>query len=242
MRPSARAAPRRPDPKRTARDLLAALRLWARRASGAERALIADYLRAHPVRKLHLGCGPHVIPGWLNADHRPLDGRVLRLDARREFPFDDGTFDYVYSEHMISYLTFAEGSWMLGECRRVLKPRGRLRIAAPTLQFLVDLYRPQKSELQERYIRWSIDTFVPTAPRPEDTFVINNFMSGLGGHRFIYDEKVLRGSLEAAGFVDITGHELQESGAEPLRGLEHEGRMPSGLLRLETMVLEGAKP
>jgi len=130
---------------------------------------------------------------------------------------------------------------MLSECHRILKPGGRIRIATPDLSFLIDLYAPYKSELQNDYIRWALDNFVPDVPAPLDTFVINNFVRDWG-HKFIYDQKVLRLSLENVGFLNIVKRNLNESGHEDLRELENESRMPNGFLALETIVLEAEKP
>ena len=62
------------------------------------------------------------------------------------------------------------------------------------------------------------------------------------GHRFLYDEPVLRRALEDAGFVGVTRHDLDESGEPALRGLANEKRLPEGFLRLETITLEATKP
>jgi hypothetical protein len=58
---------------------------------------------------------------------------------------------------------------------------------------------------------------------------------------FIYDEKVLRFSLEPAGFVDIVRLPLNQSGEAAFRNLENERRSPEGFLKLESLTLEGTK-
>jgi predicted SAM-dependent methyltransferase len=58
------------------------------------------------------------------------EGTVF-LDATTPFPFDCGTFDYIYCEHMIEHISWQKGQTMLRECHRVLKPRGVMRIATP---------------------------------------------------------------------------------------------------------------
>ena len=62
------------------------------------------------------------------------------------------------------------------------------------------------------------------------------------GHQFIYNEKVMRYSLEKIGFTEITRCELNDSKDKELRGLENEDRMPPGFLKLESFVLEAIKP
>jgi predicted SAM-dependent methyltransferase len=129
---------------------------------------------------------------------------------------------------------------MLAECYRILNPGGKIRIATPDLLFLINLYKSNKSELQKRYIKWAIDFSVPNTTYYDDTFVINNFFADWG-HKFIYDDKVLRFALEKVGFTNITKCNLNESEDRELRGLENENRMPDGFLQLETIILEGTK-
>jgi predicted SAM-dependent methyltransferase len=205
------------------------------------RTIAARYLAAHPVRKLHIGCGSSLLSSWLNSDYLPRSDQVMALDATRKFPFPGGTFDRVYSEHMIEHVSFQSGLSMLIESQRVLKSGGRIRIVTPNLEFLIDLYKEDRSPLQTAYIKWATDAFVRGAPYVAPVFVINNFVRDWG-HLFIYDEKALRSSLERAGFVGVITCQLNESQDEYFRSLEHEERMPPGFLSLESMVLEGTKP
>jgi predicted SAM-dependent methyltransferase len=208
--------------------------------TGIDEKIIEDYFTNHKTKKLHIGCGRNILKGWLNSDYYPRLDQTIYLDATKPFPIKDDEFDYVFSEHMIEHITYPQGLQMLTECYRVLKPRGKLRIATPDLLFLIDLYRNEKSWLQTAYVKWATDNFIKTAPCYEDVFVINNFMRGFG-HKFIYNEKVLHYSLEKVGFSEITKCDLNDSEDEELRGLENESRMPGGFLRLESIVLEGTK-
>lgn len=191
--------------------------------------------------QLHLGCGDHVLKGWINSDCDPQSDDIFPLDATKLFPFIDNQFDYVFSEHMIEHMTFPQGLRMLNECHRVLKSGGKMRIATPDLRFLIDLYRDDKSELQNAYIKWATDTFIQGPRFYTDTFIINNFFKAWG-HKFIYDEGTLRNALGQAGFSHILRRDLNESADEELRGLENGNRLPDGFLKLETMVLEATKP
>src|SRR5690606_27546526 len=169
---------------------------------------------------------------------RSLD--VAFLDATRRFPFEDATFDFVYTEHMIEHLSYAQGLHLLAESYRVLRPGGRIRVATPNIRFLIDLYRAEPSELQRAYVTWATQTFNPTAPFPQATFVVNTFFRSWG-HAFIYDEPILRDALKRTGFREVICCSLGQSEAPALCNLELTDRLPSGFLELETMVLEGAK-
>lgn len=210
------------------------------KAFESDKKLIKQYLAQQRVRKLQLGCGPNILDGWLNSDYFSGLFHAINLDATGEYPFENETFDYIFSEHMIEHFSFAKGQIMLKECFRVLRDGGKLRISTPDLAFLVALYQGEKSDLQKEYIKWSIREWVADAPFSEDTFVINNFVRNWG-HTFIYDEKILRYSLESAGFKDIVRCRLNESRDELLCNLEHENRLPPGFLRMETLTLEATK-
>jgi predicted SAM-dependent methyltransferase len=212
----------------------------ARVLRGTDRKLLDNYLRGEGPHKLHLGCGDNVRPGWLNSDYNPQSDSVLHLDATTPFPLPDASLDYVFSEHMIEHLSYADGMRMLRECHRVLRPGGKVRISTPDLDFVVDLHRQDKSELQQSYIRWATEQFIEAAPYAGDTFVMNNFVRDWG-HLFIYDVKTLSRAMESAGFTDITKHQLNESEDLNLVALENDSRMPQGFLQLESFTLEGVK-
>jgi predicted SAM-dependent methyltransferase len=217
------------------------IRLLKRIACGTDNRIIKRYLSVNGVKKLQIGSGENFLEGWINSDIDPCSDNKIYLDASKSFPFEDSTFDYVFSEHMIEHITYQEGFNMLSECYRILIPGGKIRVATPDLQFLFELYKLNKSELQNEYIKWSVKkSNIPGVTAFADTFVINKFFSGWE-HKFIYDEKALRYTLLKIGFTGIKKCHLNESDDELLRGLENENRMPAGFLELETIVLEGTK-
>lgn len=214
------------------------LRLRRMRSRLSRRADIERYLASTSTRKLHLGCGPYPIDGWLNTDLQPVKRDVVFVDASRPLPFGDRAFDYVFSEHLIEHLEYLDGIRLLGECYRVLKPGGRLRISTPDLRFLLDLYATPRTEFQQRYLEWATTTFgLPCAPRPE-IFVINNFFHAWG-HRFIFDRDVLMSALTLAGFTNLTSYKPGHSNDPELMNLEQHGKsIPSEFNELESMIIE----
>jgi predicted SAM-dependent methyltransferase len=224
-----------------AKTLRGVMRQTARRITRFDTAITRQYFVEHKTRKLHLGCGNNLLSGWLNSDLEPSSRRAIRIDVTKRFPFADATFDYVFSEHMIEHIPYAKGMLMLRECFRVTKPGGRIRISTPDLTFLMQIRRREKSELQQAYIRWATEHFIPDAPVYDETFVINNFVRNWG-HAFIYDERVMRYSLAQAGFGNILRCDLRESDDPQLRQLENERRMPEGFVRLESFTLEASRP
>ena len=206
---------------------------------------IRDYLMKNRIRKLHIGAGPCVMEGWLNVDLYPVSDRVIYLDARQPFPIEDSVFDYVFSEHQIEHLTFKEGMSMLREINRILKPRGKVRIATPDLSRLVRLYTSTRTnEAGKKYQSWIMRKFLPEMRvyGNQKCFVLNNAFRNWG-HEFVYDRSTLRVAMKMCGFVNITDHTPGESDDELLQGLENHGKVigSEAMNLFETMVLEARR-
>lgn len=206
-----------------------ALRTAVRRLQ--RKRLIERYLAEHEERKLQLGSADEVLSGWLNTDlHGYGRSEVVYLDVRRPFPLPNGSFELVYSEHMIEHLTYAEGQHCLRECLRVLRPGGTIRVATPSLERLAALY--DGGAVSERYVRWAVDTLEPEIDAPLPGVVVNNFFRSWG-HCFVYDPETLRHALLEAGFVDVE--------EVPLGELErHLANIPE-FRELETFALEARR-
>lgn len=201
------------------------------------------YFRSHAIPKLYLGCGKHRLPGWLNTDYYPRGKAakdVMHLDASRRFPFDDGVFSHVYSEHMIEHLVLEHGIVMLMESFRVLRSGGRIRIGTPSFKFLVRLYEAPCEDIHKRYLDYETGKS-DYAPEFSRLIVVNKFVRAWG-HLFIYDEEFLATLMTQVGFVDIQLCQINESEDPVMRNLANVGRMPTGLLQLATFTLEGRKP
>lgn len=202
--------------------------------------------------KLQIGTGQFPTPGWLNTDIDPTLWRaskpegppVIFLDATRPFPFADATFHYVYLEHVIAQFSYDTASRMLAECRRVLRPGGRIRIAAPDLARLLELYqhRNDPSPDEVAYVRWVADTLLGDRRRATAPFVLNNHFRAWG-HQFLFDEETLRGLLTDVGFNDHRRYSVGESDAPELRGLETHGRAvgSDAMNAFGTMVVEAER-
>jgi SAM-dependent methyltransferase len=187
-----------------------------------------EYLRTAASRKLHLGCGPRLFPGWLNAD-LPSMRRLLTFDrsriainASRPLPFENGTFDRVYSEHMHEHLAYQDGLSLLKEVRRVLRPGGRVRLALPDLEFHISMI--QSAEAFQEYPEMFASSIEDTdglagAPLTKTTFL--NLLFRGSGHKYLYSRPELRSQLERAGFTAVTFVQPGQSEDPQFRDLEN---------------------
>lgn len=100
--------------------------------------------------KLNLGCGIHVVSGYINVDNQfdlvdlkraeglyvnakvEPGGKFVRSDVRT-LPFPENYADFILCHHMIEHLPMNDVTAALREWLRVLKPTGTLYIA--TLDF-----------------------------------------------------------------------------------------------------------
>lgn len=92
-------------------------------------------------RYLHLGCGDVILPApFENMDIRKYPGVQHQGEVYPLTKFSDGTFDMVYSSHVLEHFKRAETQDILNEWVRVLKPGGLLRISVPSLEKLIEIY------------------------------------------------------------------------------------------------------
>jgi predicted SAM-dependent methyltransferase len=215
----------------------------------SDRRKVKSYFHTYPVRKLQLGTGSNPVAEWLNTDllpdtYREHRNQIVFLDAAKPFPFDDMTFDYVFSEHQIEHISETDAHTMARECFRVLKPGGRVRVATPDLAVIIGLRHDTRGDLEQHYIEFMMTRFMPDVRSGNPSCHVINHMFRAHGHQFIYDEETLTEMLVHAGFVDVTRYPPGMSGDPALRGLEAHGRTvgDEDVNLLETMVLEASRP
>ena len=211
---------------------------FARRGRQLER-----YFRNNPVRKLQLGTSNSSIERWLNTDLLPTSNKVVYLDATRRFPFEDNTFDYVYSEHMIEHIEYDSALFMLRECFRVLKPGGKIRMSTPDLKVLVGLFSNEKTKPQEFYIDWMTRKFLPNVTSCKEVFLINNAFRAWG-HQFLYDRVTIEMTMKNVGFQNMRYYRPGVSDDDNLRGIESHGSVMGceEINQFEAFAVEGDVP
>jgi predicted SAM-dependent methyltransferase len=205
--------------------------------------IIQRYLESNSIRKLHLGCGPNELSGWLNTDLRSISPSVIYVDIMESLPFPDESLDYIYSEHLIEHIPFKSGLNHLKECLRGLKHGGTIRISTPDMQFLLDYYkRDAMSEVQTKYLKRVVGNNAQLDMQFCYPTILMNFFMHEWGHKFIYDEEVLRATLKFAGFCDICRCAVNESKKHELRGVERHGTSITDKFNiLQSMIFEASK-
>jgi predicted SAM-dependent methyltransferase len=160
--------------------------------------------------QLHVGCGPVVLPGWVNIDNLPYPGIDFLWDAARGIPFRNAR--YVFAEHFIEHLSYSQAREFIAMCRAMLRDDGILRMSTPNLDWVwLVSYHPQQ---------WT-----STAEALHDCFVTNRAFRGWG-HQFLYNFPTLSALLRNAGFAHVSAVTYGESATAALAGLEHHERYP----------------
>lgn len=159
---------------------------------------------------LNIGCGKVKLPGFVNIDLEP--GADVVCDVTRGLPYEDGTVDGIYSEHFIEHLSQKDIISFFRECRRVLKPGGRVRVATPDLDVIVRRYAEhdwRQPWLQKYGYDWI---------RNRAEYL--NIALRAWGHAWVVNEEELARLAALAGLEDPVRCMLNESQDEMFCGLE----------------------
>ena len=89
---------------------------------------------------LNRGCGSRHHPDWINIDIAPQGPEVIRHDLSRGIPLPDAACDVIYHAAVLEHMRRPDAAAFLIECYRVLKPGGIVRVGAPDLEKICQLY------------------------------------------------------------------------------------------------------
>ena len=171
---------------------------------------------------LNLGCGKRYVVSWTNVDFYSDDPAVIAHDLNTGLPFADGSFDFVYSSHVLEHFTRQKADTFLKECHRVLKPTGVLRVVVPDLELLTTKYLEALQKATENEPGWDAN-YEWTVLHLFDQMVRN--VSGGGMLEYISKEKLVNESF----VVQMWGGEARTT-IEALRSqrtARKDGKKPS---------------
>jgi predicted SAM-dependent methyltransferase len=168
--------------------------------------------------QLHLGSGPIALPGWINIDNLPYPGVDLVWDLARGIPFRGAK--YVFAEHFIEHLSFADAEQLVRNCRAALRDDGILRLSTPNLD-------------------WVWHTSYASGDALRDCFVINRAFHGWG-HQFLYNLPALTNLLHEAGFETIRSFGYGESDTPALTGVERHERYEDSPVLPHMVIVEAS--
>ncbi|MBL8023285.1 MAG: methyltransferase domain-containing protein [Elusimicrobia bacterium] len=129
--------------------------------------------------------------------------RFVHHDVHYGLPFENNSLENVYSSHFLEHLNSNDGLVLLKEIHRVLRPKGRVRICVPDLEYVFRLYHGGEKEQALSYF------FVPPHFGP------------LLHHKSMYDFEMLFSHLEKAGFSQIKQCRFQEGKTPDLAFLDN---------------------
>jgi predicted SAM-dependent methyltransferase len=158
--------------------------------------------------RVNVASGPFPLKGFINLDLNKCRPDVIAWDCRWNLPFSDESVAGIRVEHFLEHLeTREELPSFLGDCRRVLKPGGVLRIVVPDAERYLQAYCRED-------LSGFVDLAVPipfSEDLPTKLDVVNHVFHQWQEHRWAYDFETLAHRLRIAGFSRIERMSYQQS-------------------------------
>lgn len=137
--------------------------------------------------RLHLGCGPRYLEGWINVDRWAPDRRDLTADLSR-LPFRPGSVDEILASHVIEHLPRGGAFQAMAHWSSLLRPGGRIAVECPDLEEICRRFVAADEMQRQRW--WIYVLYGLQTHRGE--FHFNNYTAGS-----------LKALMEGAGLVVV---------------------------------------
>jgi len=145
--------------------------------------------------KLHLGCGPRHIPGFIHVDVQPAP-HVDIVGPVSCLPMDVESVSLIYASHVLEHFGRHEYREVLAEWYRVLKPGGVLRLAVPDFAACAAVY-------YERGLENGLSGLIG--------LIVGGQRNEHDFHKMMFDEDYLRRELMEIGFRDVRRWDWRET-------------------------------
>jgi predicted SAM-dependent methyltransferase len=185
-----------------------------------ERRKARDLAAQTPLR-LHLGSGAHRLTGWVNVDILGMSPD-LHWDLTRRLPFEEGSAEAVFLEHVLEHFPLDAVLSMLAESRRVLAPGGVIRAGVPDFGRYLESYAGDRAFIERER---------PGRPTP---LLAVAEVALSHGHRSVWDAETLELVLAESGFESVQRRSFGDSALDPAPD--------SPQRESETVYAEGRRP
>jgi len=151
---------------------------------------------------LHLGCGPHILDGFINIDKYYKHKEVLQYDMY-ELPFKENTVDTIYSSHALEHLPIRYANAALFNWHKVLRQDGNLFLAVPDLEEIMSILLDPTVDEHTKW-NWYVYTLFGYQVTPGLQCVYNDAESPIDQGQFHttgFTKKRLTFLLETTGFT-----------------------------------------
>jgi predicted SAM-dependent methyltransferase len=162
--------------------------------------------------RLHLGCGPRLLDGWINLDVAINPAIVSAKLPRGLKRFDGASAQFIYTSHFLEHLEYpGEATEFVSECYRILRPGGVLRIVVPGIEKIIAAYMCDDKDFFE----------IQAAQHPDwCTTKLEHLMYALqqdGQHKYGYDFETMKKLLIMGGFTNIVRSDFNSNEFAELR-------------------------
>lgn len=175
--------------------------------------------------RLHIGCGPNVLEGWVNIDSVARAPGVRTDVDVLAMPFTDASVDHILAEHVFEHFAFAEEERLWRECARVLRPGGLLEIEVPDFEWVCQAFLAGEDRFRAFYQTGALDHYFGSGRDTGQRWGIVQTMffgnqNGAGQfHKSAYTKGKIRDVAALAGFAQVRQHTLHNKGGQAIRAL-----------------------
>jgi hypothetical protein len=143
------------------------------------------------IKRLHLGCGPKKLDGWINIDSVKEFHPDIVHDISRPLPFADLSVDEVLAEGLLEHFDKYARYAVVYEWTRVLKIGGTITMQLPDFQ-----------KLLFRYFKFGFDKFVDLI-FGENMYRSEVYIGHFGNHKFGYSPASLQKFMQLFGIEPV---------------------------------------
>lgn len=167
--------------------------------------------RVKNLKYINIGCGKNPKSHTINLNFEWYPFIDLTWDVTKSLPIPDASMKGVYSEHVIEHLPFDTIPKIFADWKRILEPRGRLRIVVPDAELYLRIYIGDGGKI----FPYHNEGWTPMMH-------VNQVFRGYE-HLYAWDFETLKKQLEMSGFSNIQRVNYNQ-GTDPLLLIDSDDR------------------